>query len=528
MKLKKFIGSDFYQQSNPIYRQNKRRNGTSYLVPLFFPLPLKMHLFEYTPYHILVSIAKYVGSDLTSLLYINRCWRYSMLTHLHKTCEISINDNDNSPNIKYPLMPYRQISLPTASLVRAVSMSVDANKILNGELTSTTDDMKSLTEFPSANKLRLNILGHVKSKWSLEDISVVSQNIDDFIDLIQRAMPNRTQTSINSMAHTRLFSNEVVCQNLNRLYSQLCPSTLGVVSRNSQLALYPQAVGGISKITYVWDINNHMALPLIYSNSSTLASLSILCKCSMDANNLINQGNRVVVYPQLKALNVSFWKIAEFIASKNPPTNALDVKVNSPFPRLQSLHLDTLNPFKNNLLFCGNEQSLRNLHLTINEHTAQHMVSLGVFRDKKYHQLRNVTVSSTSDSAGNIQLQLALECIEHAQKASLRIPLADQIFFRNMNWDSLKGLQMLEIEYIYLSYSNIIHLVQTIPMLAKLTCCLDGKGIDRWTIDQNKSPSNSFKYCYISNYKNTSTFGIECLERYLKSTCQHFISCRFV
>ncbi|KAJ2341255.1 hypothetical protein GGH92_005894, partial [Coemansia sp. RSA 2673] len=327
-------------------------------------------------------------------------WRQAALESLWKTLQLSINEENNDIFIVNPEWA-KQFLLPenAESLIRQLKIHVSISSIISGTAYKLLASyMGNAVSLPLVNKILIMINNNPIEREYVEDVAF-SNAIEFAKKLNSLTTKETTETELKyngtseSMSELEEMSLGVL---LNKLYSKtrhpiLYLNTLKLgfaptIDQIPQLSTICTRLGG--------ELDLHASL--VHRCANTLQYLDVDMHNAMAL--LYDAHENAVVYPNMRQLMVAN-------SMSNVTVNRVPTTSIAPFPNLFMLVVPLEYPFYNDVLFQGNNNTLKYLELCMDTETANMLNRRRVF-DGKHKRLRTVSIRESNRAGGRANVPI--------------------------------------------------------------------------------------------------------------------------
>ncbi|KAI9477674.1 hypothetical protein BX667DRAFT_524587 [Coemansia mojavensis] len=288
-------------------------------------------------------------------------WRCAVLPWICQELTIDFTSTLSPVSVTYPKWPIAN-SAPDpcfANLVRQVKVQLDLESVISG---SAIKNLQTSAErhmvYPRARKLEYEVCyaGDDNDFNMLGAYAAVAK----FLDMIDKMVPSASFVDVDIKVGSNPYyqiTRESLNSALHRLFSSAKRRHLKVRPGALYSIVKPTTIQGLTSI-YAVEIGKFEQLALLlHRNAPTLQTLHLSFFSTGRIGGMIYNGKHEVEYPALQKL-VIHWPPAIILPLNQPKTSK------PLFPVLCYLNVGGLYPFADNVLFRGNDRTLR--YLSIN------------------------------------------------------------------------------------------------------------------------------------------------------------------
>ncbi|KAJ2160250.1 hypothetical protein GGF46_002411 [Coemansia sp. RSA 552] len=424
------------------------------------------------------------AATTTQLLHVCSVWRSAILELL--CAEYFLRVVGSSVQDEFTRWPTKlpQPGGACLGLVRTLRMDIDYNSIFNGKAVHAIYRLwNTRIVFPNVDEVQVCI------RHNSNDRNLLMHDYDShahvFAKYIKQMVPKMTRVCVRYVSFTEVkdmvigYSFDAL---ITTLFHQAEYSALHLSFNDFVHSYQPQITHALSQIACCWNESYDQMVPLIHASSDTLLDLRITCYgLSRDKLHLlfVSPNNHYVIYHQLERLVFEKAACREDLYRPTLP----QIK---PLPKLQYLKLGILYPFGDDLLFRGNEDTLERLEVTPDLLMLQVLERHSVFQGN-HHNLKHISVDpyeypGDRDSAREGQMAAAIAQFVHRaspspQTVEVQEYRAGQKLVCSIAHSMhMSTLQVLHIRHSPLTLTDIIALLQSLPLLSELSCICGGLG----------------------------------------------------
>ncbi|KAJ2895018.1 hypothetical protein GGI21_005209, partial [Coemansia aciculifera] len=304
-------------------------------------------------------------------------------------------------------------------LVTMLTITVKSQDIFSGKALALLCSLKRTTEsFYSLKTLAIILRDCTNDE--LSDMPGALKHAREFVAFVKQLKPqvNSVQIEYEGEAEDQdTLSCRAFQQLLGGLYSGSESRHLTLVNSGLLLPATSSASLGLTKIDTIWDTCFDEAIEIICLHAATLTELSVACAQPTKIAKLLESipgSSECLVYPNMRKLSLSSGNISRYVCK---PFHHDYV----PFPQLQSLSLDMVYPFSDDVLFRGNVTTLRYLYIASEPATIYTLNNSKTFDGKRFTNLRHVKVcavytnSSTDAATAELVIDFIIKIAGNAQ-----------------------------------------------------------------------------------------------------------------
>ncbi|KAJ2259009.1 hypothetical protein GGI13_000249 [Coemansia sp. RSA 455] len=421
------------------------------------------------------------------LLGISRSWRAMALKTLCREYSICLDSESDRTNTEFTLWPapMKHEHSGFYCLVNEVTISTTSKNVFNGKAVKQLSSLNCADDsFNSAKVLKVMLNDCLNDE--LSDVPVATSHVKRFVALVKRLMPRVTTVKIEYEGEAE-DQESVSCRAFERLLSGLYSGSdtreLTLVNCGLLLPAVSNTMLNLTKIETIWDTTFDETIELIRLNAATLKTLEIACAQPTKLVKLLesrsgSNGSDYLTYPNMLTLHLSSGNITRY---KCKPFNREYI----PFPRLEQLSLDLVYPFSDDVLFRGNTATLKYLHMAADPTTIHLLSSYNTFEREKLKSLRHVKVdvsyvNGISDvTTAELVVGFVMKLAHKAQTLEIEGQIPKDALLSAISLpDHCKYLQLLVVNDLCLSLSEILTVVEAAPALSDLYCRSLGIGDD--------------------------------------------------
>ncbi|KAJ2746908.1 hypothetical protein GGI20_000987 [Coemansia sp. BCRC 34301] len=339
--------------------------------------------------------------------------------------------------------------------------------------------MGAVTTLPLARKLVVVICECREKSKRLHDTGI--SNALEFAQLLKSFVLSETATELS--CSTKLLQTDVVDEGALALFMQaVYQGTQRPLLVLADMGIQHSSIfDGIPSLTSLWigcQVSVDLHSSLIHRSAATLQSLEVSLN---DANLLLcNADGAHIVYPNLHHLSISHCTRAD--TSNDVMGRPLEFV---PFPALKRLTVNHVYPFDDDVVFRGNNATLKHLKFSVSVSTVKMLNRCKVFRDSRDGVLRKVTMTECRETPdiGSVAKADIDMLLDDVLGTALSIVLSASIV-HSASIASLHGRRrlenvgVLEVRTGKVSLFTVLSLLRALPRLIRISCCISGLGAE--------------------------------------------------
>ncbi|KAJ2028113.1 hypothetical protein GGI08_009801 [Coemansia sp. S2] len=178
----------------------------------------------------------------------------------------------------------------------------------------------------------------------------------------------------------------------------------------------------------------------------------------------------------------------------NVTVNRVPTTSIAPFPNLFMLVVPLEYPFYNDVLFQGNNDTLKYLELCMDTETANMLNRCRVF-DGKHKRLRTVSIRESNRAGGraNVPINELSKVLTNMARSAEKLVLSSSRLITSLmvavhNNNYFTHVRLLELREGLLSLAYVLRLLKQFPALVKFTCGIAELGDELEHVDLDKLP----------------------------------------
>ncbi|KAJ1872385.1 hypothetical protein LPJ55_003154 [Coemansia sp. RSA 990] len=422
------------------------------------------------------------NDEIKPLYYTCHAWRTAALGLMFSRCNAILGKrvafefsvNDSNPQITNCLGSH------FSQYVKTIYMTVDYASLVNGFVLSRLESIYHSLYFVNAYALTVNVnIEDSNTTGGLELTGVVGRTVS----LIKDMVPSLSTIQI-CVTDDAPGSEGAEYKQLESLFSGMTRT----VSSSHLCINHPCKqyivkscipVSNLTTLFFVWDSNHRNLTQIMHANCEILQHVQIFFTSFEGLEKLVydEQGDPVV-YSHLILMRFH-----------DRGAGAIEPKIKTemcaPFPRLRLFHCMVKYPFDDDTIFRGNYNLMENLYLTADFKIICMLNGHGLLAKGRMKSLRKLmiadsvveidNVSAVIDTymglIGNVLPNLqALRAIDADISDALIVSLTGKTQFEN--------LQLLSLYCSFLTLSDIVRLLKSLPHLHTLANRISGLGKD--------------------------------------------------
>ncbi|KAI9505851.1 hypothetical protein BX070DRAFT_220884 [Coemansia spiralis] len=257
---------------------------------------------------------------------------------------------------------------------------------------------------------------------------------------------------------------------------------------------------GLTSINYGSHNYFDVLQQLVERSALTLKSLSVY-EFTVNAvvYILYNSKGGTIIYPQLEKLVLCSHNTEDDF----PALESLESVI--PFPILKYLYMDALYLFADDAPFRGNSGSLKYLELGCDDEFLRIAQKYEIFQHGQYQNLQCISLNfirtdGRTNEDNELLLQFGLGLASPATQTFEFTNVSGNAIFKNLpEYPYMANLQILKMNFVKITLSNIITLLKLFPNLIEITCDIDGLGAELDAINYGNLPAELYSRNYPLN-----------------------------